>query len=84
MQWVWQIQKAKNNLSAVVDEALRSGPQVIMRHGADAAVVSSYAEYRRRAERQGKLSGFFLKSSLAGLGLDLERSRGAVCEDMAL
>jgi antitoxin Phd len=84
MQRVWQIQEAKNKLSSVVDEAIRSGPQVITRHGADVAVVLSYAEYRRVMASQGKLSEFFQGSPLAGLDLDLERDRSAVREDMAL
>ena len=64
MQRVWQIQEAKNKLSAVVDEAVRSGPQVITRHGVDVAVVISYVEYRRMAAAQGKLSEFFPKKMI--------------------
>jgi antitoxin Phd len=84
MQRVWQIQEAKNKLSAVVDEALRSGPQVITRHGADVAVVISYAEYRQMMAAQGRLSDFFRVSPMAGLDLDLERDRSAVREDLVL
>jgi antitoxin Phd len=84
MQRVWQIQEAKNKLSAVVDEALRSGPQVITRHGAEVAVVISYAEYRQMMAAQGRLSDFFRVSPMAGLDLDLERDRSAVREDLVL
>ena len=43
----WQLQEAKQKLSAVVDRALSEGPQTITRHGVETAVVVSVAEYRR-------------------------------------
>ncbi len=33
MSQTWQLQEAKNQLSRVVDEAQRSGPQIITRRG---------------------------------------------------
>ena len=45
----WQLQEAKNRLSELVDEALRSGPQVITRRGKEAVVVVSCEHYGRLA-----------------------------------
>ncbi len=71
----WQLQTAKNNLSEVVDIAVRGEPQVITRHGKPVAVVLSIAEYRRLTAAQGKLSAFFRNSPLVGVELDLTRDK---------
>jgi prevent-host-death family protein len=42
-----QLRDAKANLSAVVDEAMRGKPAVIIRHGKREAVVVSYEEWER-------------------------------------
>ncbi|GAB4432127.1 MAG: hypothetical protein OHK0015_19270 [Chloroflexi bacterium OHK40] len=70
---VWQLQEAKNRLSEVIDEALRDGPQVITRRGAETAVVLSYAAYRELRARRQPLSAFLRESPLAYTALDLER-----------
>jgi antitoxin Phd len=41
------LRDAKANLSAVVDEAMRGKPVVIVRHGMRQAVVVGYAEWER-------------------------------------
>jgi prevent-host-death family protein len=46
---VWALQDAKNNFSEVVRRAESEGPQVITRHGRDAAVVISPDRFRPRA-----------------------------------
>jgi len=33
MNAVWQVQEAKNRFSEMIEQALKSGPQVITRHG---------------------------------------------------
>ena len=71
----WQLQEAKNRLSEVVDKALRQGPQVITRRGAETAVLLSIDDYRRLRQPETDLVGFFQASPLAGVDLDLERSR---------
>ena len=38
MMHMWQLQEAKNRLSEVVDEAMKGGPQVITRRGAEAVL----------------------------------------------
>jgi len=71
----WQLQEAKNKFSEVVEEAVTSGPQVIMRRGVETAVVLSYAEYRQLLVGQGKLSTFFRESPLVETPLDLSRDK---------
>ncbi|MFO7170723.1 MAG: type II toxin-antitoxin system Phd/YefM family antitoxin [Chloroflexota bacterium] len=81
---VWQLQEAKNKLSEVVEEALTHGPQVITKRGVEAAVVLSYAEYRRLTLSQQKLSDFFRQSPLAGVDLDLQRDKSPARDDISL
>ncbi len=71
----WQLQEAKNRLSALVREAQRAGPQVITVHGRDAAVVVSREEFERTRHPKGALKEFFRRSPLRGVRLDLGRSR---------
>ena len=73
MTRTWQLQEAKNKFSEVVEEALKHGPQVITRRGVETAIVLSYAEYRKLALNQKKLSDFFRESPLAEVDLDLSR-----------
>lgn len=70
----WQLQEAKNRLSALVREA-RRGPQVITVHGRDAAVVLSREEFDLIRRPRESLKEFFRRSPLRGARLDLERSR---------
>lgn len=84
MARVWQLQEAKNKLSEVVEEALTHGPQVITKRGVEAAVVLSYAEYRRLTLSQQKLSDFFRQSPLAGVDLDLQRDKSPARDDISL
>jgi len=78
MTRTWQLQTAKNRLSQVVDEAQRSGPQIITRRGVKTAVVLSFEEYRRFIGSRKKLSTFFRESPLAEAELQLERDRSPV------
>ncbi|MCP3958643.1 MAG: type II toxin-antitoxin system Phd/YefM family antitoxin [bacterium] len=71
----WQLQEAKNRLSEVVDRALDQGPQMITRRGAETAVVLSIEDYRRINRPETDLVDFLQASPLAGVELDLERSR---------
>jgi prevent-host-death family protein len=52
--------KARQNLSALVDEVARTGkPVTILRHGKPAAIIASPDEYRDRVRNKGvwKLAG---------------------------
>nr|WP_320114734.1 type II toxin-antitoxin system Phd/YefM family antitoxin [uncultured Desulfuromonas sp.] len=71
----WQMQEAKNRLSRVVEEARRGKPQTITVHGAPAAVVLSFEQYKELTRAKTPLSQFFQTSPLRGIELDLERSR---------
>ena len=72
----WQLQEAKNRLSEVVRKAAAEGPQVITLRGDDAVVVVAAAEYARLTRKpRENLVEFFRGSPLAGVKLDLARSR---------
>ena len=73
----WQLQEAKNKFSEVVEEAVTSGPQIIMKRGVETAILLSYAEYRRLVVAQGKLSTFFRESPLVETPLDLRRDKSS-------
>ena len=71
----WQLQEAKNRLSEVVRKAQHEGPQTITLHGKDAAVVVSAKEFAKLPRRKGTLIDFFRRSPLAGVDLNMTRSR---------
>lgn len=71
----WQLQEAKNRFSEVVRRARSEGPQVITLHGEDAAVVVSAKDYKKIVKPKGSLVEFLRGSPLAGVDLDLRRSR---------
>ncbi len=72
----WPLQDAKNRLSEVVRKAREEGPQVITLRGDEAVVVVAAEDYRKLARRpKGTLVEFFRKSPLAGITLDLTRSK---------
>jgi len=84
MPGAWQLQEAKNKLSRVVDEAQRSGPQIITRRGKKTAVLLSYQDYRRLVASRQTLSEFFRESPLAEVELDLERDKSPMREALDL
>ena len=69
----WQLQEAKNKLSQLVEEARKSGPQVITVRGKETAVVLSIEEYRRIVPKKESLAVFFANSPLRGSDLEIER-----------
>lgn len=74
----WQLQEAKNKLSKLVDEAMKSGPQIITRRGVEVAIVLSVEEYRQLMASKEKLSDFFRQSPLVDVELDLKRDESPV------
>ena len=62
---VWQLQEAKNQLSAVVNRALAEGPQTITRHGKPAVVVVACDDYARTDGRE-KLSAILRECPVRG------------------
>ena len=75
MKNIWQIQEAKNRFSALVDEALRHGPQIITRRGTKTAIVLSVEDYVKLTEEKTSLVEFFQNSQLYGVDLDITRSK---------
>ena len=84
MMRMWQLQEAKSKFSQVVEEAIRSGPQLITKRGVEAVILLSYAEYRRLIVTQPKLSTFFRESPLAEGPLDLRRDTTGARPEPAL
>jgi len=80
----WQLQEAKNKFSEVVEEAMKSGPQLITKRGAEAVILLSYEDYRRLTVARRKLSAFFRESPMAGAELDLRRDDSAARPEPAL
>lgn len=69
----WQVQEAKQRLSAVLRAAERGEPQVITRHGQDVAVVIDIARYRRLTGVQLELADY-LRHGPTFDDLDLPRA----------
>jgi prevent-host-death family protein len=49
---IWQLQEAKNQLSQVVDRALKHGPQTITRHGKPVVMVVAADSYEKLKPRR--------------------------------
>ena len=75
MNKIWALQDAKNKLSELVDLAVHDGPQTITRRGKETAVVVSVEDFRKLTSGRDSLVSFLRDSPLAGVDLDLERSR---------
>jgi antitoxin Phd len=76
----WQLQTAKARFSEVFRLARAIGPQLITRQGREAVVVLSVEQFNQLIGREPQptsLVQFFAESPLAGLQLNLERSKDA-------
>jgi prevent-host-death family protein len=74
----WQLQTAKARFSELFRRARNEGPQVVTRQGKEQVVVlpaEQFERLTRRARQPRSLVRFFAESPLAGLKLDLRRSR---------
>lgn len=69
----WELQDARNQLSAIVKMAANEGPQIINIRGKSAAILSM-EEYNRLTTPKTRLTDFFKDSPLRGLELNLERT----------
>ncbi|WP_206171055.1 type II toxin-antitoxin system Phd/YefM family antitoxin [Phragmitibacter flavus] len=72
---VWQLQKAKNQLSELVDLALSEGPQTITRHGRPTVVVIAADEYNRQTKKE-KLSSILRDCPAKGWNLTRDKDTG--------
>jgi len=71
----WKLQDAKNRFSEVVNEAARSGPQIVTRRGKETAVVMSVEDYRRLVRPEVDLVEFLRSSPWFGIEIDVQRSK---------
>ncbi|GEM90592.1 hypothetical protein ODE01S_20260 [Oceanithermus desulfurans NBRC 100063] len=69
----WSLQDAKNKFSELARRAEVEGPQFVTRHGREAVVVVSAAEFRRLTAPREDLVSFLAHSPLVGEGLEIER-----------
>ena len=56
----WQVQEAKTKLSEVIEQAQKTGPQIITRHGAERAVVLSITDFRALTAHKPGLKEYLL------------------------
>ena len=75
MKNTWQLQEAKNQLSTVVENALRRGPQTITRHGTPAVVVIAADEFRQQRSQRKSILELF--EPARGLNLESKRNKSA-------
>lgn len=71
----WQLQEAKSKFSKVFDEAIKKGPQIVMRRGVDKVVILSLEKYKEITSGTQKTSVFFHESPLSGVDIDLLRNK---------
>lgn len=69
----WKLEEAKNRFSEVVRRAAAEGPQLVTRHGREAAVVLGVDEYRRLTQPRDLVS--FLADSPFGEALRADELR---------
>jgi prevent-host-death family protein len=72
---IWALQDAKNKFSELVERAIEDGPQTVTKHGHEAVVVVSVAEYKKLNAQKSNLADFFRRSPLVGSEVDLSRVR---------
>ncbi len=79
----WQLQEAKNKLSAVIEDALTDGPQLITRRGEEVVIVLAYEEYQRLTNSDESLYEFFRRSPLVGIEIELDRGESLIPDRFA-
>ncbi|MGP3962516.1 type II toxin-antitoxin system Phd/YefM family antitoxin [Nonomuraea sp. 3N208] len=79
----WQLQEAKQRFSEVVRRAHDEGPQIVMRHGRDVAVILDMEEYRQLKSQEPKPDfKEFLLSGPDLSDLDLARDKSTEMRDI--
>ena len=69
MKSVWQLQEAKNQLSRVVESALKNGTQTITRHGKPVVMVVAADSYEQMKPRRKIVD---ILRSCPGVGLEIK------------
>lgn len=59
----WHMRDARNNLSKLIREAIKNGPQTVTLRGKPTAVVLSAADYDRLKEKKLSFTEFILSGS---------------------
>ena len=72
---VWSVQDAKAHFSELIDAALEGRPQRVTRHGKQAVVVVSAADFDAVERREGSLVEFFAASPYRGVDIGVRRSK---------
>ena len=72
----WQLQRAKAELSKLIDTSTKKGPQTVTRHGRPAAVVMSAADYQHLASRRRDFKAFLRRAPLHQLKIERSRDTG--------
>jgi len=63
----WRVQDAKARFSELLEASVKYGPQMVTKHGAEAAVVISVAEWRRlQATARPSLKALLLSDEARG------------------
>jgi prevent-host-death family protein len=70
----WQLQEAKSHFSEVVDLTLTEGPQRVTRHGVEAVIIISIADYQKLSGKKTALLDCLLNAP-KGQALAVSRSR---------
>ena len=71
----WQVQEAKTKFSEVLEEAARSGPQIITKHGKKRAVVISIEDFERLHRREPDPFVLFLMNGPKVEDFEIERDK---------
>ena len=72
---MWKLQDAKAKFSQLVDDALKTGPQYVTRHGKKAVVVVSAEEYEKLISNKPSFKDFLLSCPKMGEEFDLVRKK---------
>jgi prevent-host-death family protein len=72
----WNLDDASKNLSQLLSEAARSGPQIITHNGVETAVVLSIEDYMRLSRPRAGLVDLLRASPLVGEDLEVDRNPG--------
>lgn len=85
----WQLQEAKAKFSAVVNDAIKQGPQRVTRHGEEVVVILSIETYEKLTRQSGggknkSLVEFFRDSPLAELPPDAFKRDSDIGREVSL
>lgn len=85
MSATWPLQRAKNQFSRVVDQAISEGPQTVTRHGKPVVVVTAVtrATATRRGGRSARKLLALIRTCPVDLSTVVRRDRSAP-RDLAL